>query len=194
MSSSNLSASNLHSIAGMEALKDFTLSLHTIEGLPGAELASMKLERLCLQCSVLDSAGLLHSLFSGSTISQTLVTFEMRAYNITTPIDDDQVAVALASCHNLKKLFVNLGEDICLFGRNGLAGLQAMATGCPLLADVFLNLSASAVHYVGTHFTNLTKCAFYKNRAAAAPTPSESFPSVEELRTLYPEVEWAYFD
>ena len=66
-------------------------------------------------------------LFVGSTISQTLETFELSATFNTTMIDDDALAIALASCHRLKTLIVLCGNDTCVFGRNGLGGLQAMA-------------------------------------------------------------------
>jgi hypothetical protein len=80
-----------------------------------------------------------------------------------------------------------------VFGRNGLDGLQALATGCPLLASVELFVTVPGLHYLGTHFTNLKKCRVLNWRQARAPTPA-GFPSIEELQTLYPAVEWEYRD
>lgn len=71
-------------------------------------------------------------------------------------VDDVQVATALASGHKLETLLVDWGRGGgCVIGRNGLEGPQAMATGCPLLAEVELYLTVPAVYYLGTHFTNL---------------------------------------
>jgi hypothetical protein len=77
-----------------------------------------------------------------------------------------------------------------MFGRNGLDGLQAMATGCPLLADCTLCLTPACLHYLGTHFANLKKCSMFNGRQVGV-TP-KGFPSIEELQTLYPAVKWEY--
>ncbi len=130
--------------------------------------------------------------FVGANISQTLESFTLSVVRgNTTPVDDVQVARALASCHNLKTLHVNFGGDRCLFGGNGLDGLQALATGCPLLTEVYAYLTVPGLHYLGTHFTNLKNCWIYNRRVASAAIP-EGFPSIEELQTLYPAVTWGY--
>jgi hypothetical protein len=131
--------------------------------------------------------------FVGSNISQTLKSFRLSVYYETaTPIDDVQVATAFASCHNLKKLAISLGnDDAFMIGRNGLDGLQAMATGCPLLTDVSLPLTIGGIHYLGTHFTHLKTCMVDNRRLNGARTPV-GFPSIEELQTLYPAVKWRY--
>ncbi len=196
---SELSASTLPSIGGMESLKELTLD--ECEGVTAAGmavLATMKLVKLGVyvegqddEDGVLTAASLVS--FVGSNISQTLEKFELSVYDFTVPIDDVQVATALASCHNLKKLSVNFGDGGCLFGRNGLDGLQALATGCPLLADVSLYLTLPGLHYLGTHFANLEECTVYCRRVVGAPTP-EGFPSIDNLQTLYPAVMWIYFE
>jgi hypothetical protein len=106
-------------------------------------------------------------------------------------MDDVQVATALASCHNLKILNVYTEGNGGVFGRNGLDGLQAMATGCPLLAVVCLFVTVPGLRYLGTHFSNLKKCHMF-NRCVAGAAAPEGFPSIEELQTLYPAVEWTY--
>jgi hypothetical protein len=187
-----LSASILRSIAGMDALKE--LDLNECEGLTDAGmavLATMKLESLTIYGRAQLTEAWIQS-FIGSNISQTLETFHLSAVGDGTPMDDVQVATALASCHNLKKLDVSFGRGGCVFGRNGLDGLKAMAMGCPLLADVSLFLTVPGLHYLGTHFTNLKKCHVHNKSMAGATTP-EGFPSIEELQTLYPAVKWTYF-
>ena len=77
------------------------------------------------------------------------------------------------------------------FGHNGLSGLEAMAAGCPLLTDLSLQLTASGIHFVGTHFTGLKKCEVLNKREEGAATPA-GFPSIEELQILYPAITWAY--
>jgi hypothetical protein len=79
--------------------------------------------------------------------------------------------------------------DKCVFGRNGLDGLQAMATGCPLLAEVEVFLTVPGIHCLGTHFPNLMQCNIINTCEDDEPTP-EGFPSNEELQTLYPAVTW----
>jgi hypothetical protein len=181
----------------MDALKDLTLN--ECEGVTDAgiaALATMKLVNLYISVEEYDddddemTDASLQS-FVGSNISQTLENFDLSVYGNATPIDDIQVATALASCHNLKTLHVSLGGSWCLFGSNGMDGLQAMATGCPLLADVSLYLTLPGLHCLGTHCTNLKKCTVY-NTLEAGPSP-EGFPSIEELQTLYPAVKWEYF-
>ena len=111
-------------------------------------------------------------------------------------MDDVQVATALASCHNLKKLVLYFAREGCVFGRNGMDGLQAMATGCPLLADVSLSLTVDGIHCLGKHLPNLKKCRVYSrfvrnSRVVETRTPN-GFPSIGELLTLYPAVKWEY--
>jgi hypothetical protein len=187
-----LSASILRSIAGMESLK--TLALHNCRDITDvgiAVLATMKLVTLCINVFQIDGlTGASLQSFVGSNISQTLQTFELSVYSYTTtPIDDVRVATALASCHNLKYLSVKLASDRCEFGRSGLDGMQAMATGCPLLTYVSLCLTIPGIHFLGAHFTNLRTCTVLNRRVGGAPTP-EGFPSIEELQTLYPTITW----
>jgi hypothetical protein len=188
-----LSDSCLRSIAGIETLTELWLdSCYGLTGTGVAELATMKLVKLSFDTMTWTELSLQSFVvFIGSNISQTLESFELMAYCNATPMDDVQIATALASCHQLKSLIVHSGEDGCLFGRDGLDGLQAMATGCPLLAVVSLPLTVSGVHYLGAHFTSLRKRTVRCRRVAWAPA-SEGFPSIEELQTLYPAVEWRY--
>jgi hypothetical protein len=181
-----LSASSLCSIADMETLKE--LFLEECEGLAEtgiAVLATMKLVTLSIGAfrNYFFSDGTLQSLI-GSNISQSLVTFHLAGYRSTILIDDVQVATALASCHNLTKLFVDLGRNDCVFGRSGMDGLQAMAAGCPLLAVVTLPLTAPAIRYLASHFTNLQLCSMLHRVVPGASPAPEGFPSVEELQTL----------
>jgi hypothetical protein len=149
-----------------------------------AVLTTMKLESFAFYAG--DPVGQLSiQSFVGSYISQTLVEFIFYMFVDTIPVlDDVQVATALACCHNLKKLDVYFeGSGPCTFGRGGLDGLQAMATGCPLLRDASISLTVPGIHYLGTHFTNLKKCEVYDKL-------QEGFPTVKELHTLYPAVKW----
>ena len=187
---------SLRILAGIECLKE--LILKNCDGLCPegmTELGTMKLTKLSLindtniagYCGVTESS--LHSLLVGSNISQTLELFNLSIFNITATLDDVQVATALSSCHQLKSLAVPWGGGTgCVFGRNGLGGLEAMATGCPLLADINLDLTASGVHYVGTHFTNLQSCKITLQNKF----PTGGFLSAEVLQTLYPLVKWTY--
>jgi hypothetical protein len=130
--------------------------------------------------------------FVGSNISQSLEKFTVVAI-MDPEADDVQIAMNLASCRKLSNLSFRWGYDGrgCVFGHSGLEGLQAMATGCPLLADVSMFLTLPALHYIGTHFSNLERCKILNECLPDTPTP-EGFPSVEELETLYPAVEWSY--
>jgi hypothetical protein len=174
----------------MESLKG--LRLKDCKGLIGsiALLATMQLQDLYIGACGRLSDGYLQS-FVGSNISQTLESFSLSALYNTTLVDDVEVATVLASCCNLKKLHVCFGvHDGSAFGRNGLDGLQAMATGCPLLSDVSLKMTLPALHYLGIHFTNLKKCGVSRKSVVGAPAPDE-FLSIEELQTLYPAVQWS---
>jgi hypothetical protein len=194
LASCELSVSILRNVAGIEALKELTLDNCgdlTDEGM--IVLAMMKLEylSLCVENRLTEAA---LEAFVGSNISRTLATFELKGSGDdrdAVPLDDDRVATALASCHNLKRLHIDsfFGYHGCLFGRNGLDGLQALAAGCPLLADVALHLTTSGIHCLGTHCANLKECYAISVAANRAPG-QEEFPPVEELRTLYPAVEW----
>jgi hypothetical protein len=185
----------------MEALKELTLQgCHGLTDAGMAVLATVNLDCLSLRGNNGWSEASLQ-FFGVSNISQTLESLDLYVYEHTTPIDDVQVATALASCHNLKKLTIHSFDDGCVFGRSGLDGLQAMATGCPLLTDVELHLTVPGLHYLATHCSNLKYCAVYYNLVAGgAPPPPlahfrtpEGFPSIEELQTLYPAVKWRYF-
>jgi hypothetical protein len=191
-----LSARSLRSIAtGMEALKELTLA--QCKGLtdPGmAVLATMKLAKLTIEGLSNGWTEALLQCFVGSNISQTLESFSFTDAFNWVPIDDAQVATALASCRNLKTLYVDWGKGgQCSFGRNGLDGLQAMAAGCPLLADVTVCLTLPGLHHLAALVPSLKKCVVLNTCVvvAGALTP-EGFPSIKELQTLYPAVEWCY--
>jgi hypothetical protein len=204
-----LSSSMLRGIAGMDTLKELTLEgcVDLTDAAGITVLATMKLVKLCIYERHLDdeyddddddddgdddewAVAFLQS-FVGSNISQTLETFKLSASGKNTVVDDVQVAMALASCRNLKALVVCCGNEACVFGRNGLDGLQAMAAGCPLLADAFLYVTVPGLHYLGTHFTSLKKCLVLNGHTTETSAP-EGFPSIEELQTLYPAVKWRY--
>jgi hypothetical protein len=189
-----LSDSCLRDIAGMESLKGLEISY--CNGLTDAGMAVLvksRLSMLGIRGGSVTAAGL--QSFVGSNISHTLETFGLEDDHNGTLTDDVQVATALASCHNLKKLAISLGStgsDECVFGRKGLDGLQAMATGCPLLTDLSLFATVPGLHFLGTHFTNLKRCKVNHTRYTDAPTP-QGFPSTIELHTLYPAVTWWYY-
>jgi hypothetical protein len=104
--------------------------------------------------------------FVGSSISRTLEMFCLSVHDDTILIDDVNLATALASCHSLKKLSVYCHRDICLFGRDGLDGLQAVAASCPLLEEINSPVTAPGLHYLGTHFTHLKKCTMPNSSVA----------------------------
>ena len=196
-SCTTLSASNLRDITAMESLKELTFSGCgglTVSGT--AALATMRLLEISIygpnDDGGLPAATLLSVVesFVGSNISETLESLCVEIYSNTIPIDDVQVANALAFCHQLKSLAVPCGGNTgCVFGANGL---RVIATGCPLLADINLDLTASGVHYVGTHFGNLKKCQVktHSNHEQGVSAVPAGSPPVEELQTLYPAVEW----
>ena len=189
-----LTASSMRDIAGMETLKE--LLLDHVDGLAAtglSALSTMKLEKLSIYCNSADDlpADCLQS-FVGSNISQTLETFILWNNASTMPIDDVDIVIALASCRLLKILHVSVSNDGgCVFGRNGLDGLTAMVTGCPLLVEIKLWLTAGGIHHLGTHGTNLKTCIILNGCAAGTPTPL-GFPSYKELRKLYPAIGWRY--
>ena len=179
----------------MEALKGLTLT--ECKGLTEADmtvLSTMNLTSLIVSnCNISTS---LQS-FAGSNISRTLETFQLWDITYEAVIDDDRFAATLASCHRLKTLHVRWGGDGgCVFGRSGLDGLQAMAIGCPLLANVKLFLTVDGIHCLGTHCTNLQKCHVFNrfnrfNRGVVTHHP-KGLPSASELQTLYSAVKWIY--
>ena len=170
-------------IAGMESLRD--LDLDHCHGLTDAGMAALAVLRLT-NLLKWEGRGNLTEValqsFVGANISHTLEDFYL---NIDSDrlIDDELVATALASCHNLKELQVQWGEDKCTFGRNGLDGLQAMAAGCPLLYTVALYATVPALHCIAAHCSNLKTCT----------TSLSSDDLRDDLRTSYPAIEW-HFD
>lgn len=115
--------------------------------------------------------------------------------------DDVHMATALASCHNLKTLTVDLGHNVCVFGRNGLKSLQALVTGCPLLSDVELHLTVPGIHFLGTHYshqasylethcTHQASCDVLNMSTNEVMTHPQGFSSIEELNAQYPAVRW----
>ena len=186
-----LSTAALRNIAVMHALKELTLTnCEELIDTDLAELAVAKLSKLVIANIANYSFELTASSLAvlvGSGLSQTLVSFELSAFGTRVPVDDAQVAFTLASCHKLKTLKVVSRRGGCLFGRNGLEGLQAMAAGCPLLENVSFELTASGMHYVGTHFTSVKKCSIVKYDSVRKDRPSPT-----ELRTLYPAIKWTF--
>ena len=196
-----MSPEEFHPFDGMKALTDLTL--RECDGLTTAgfgELTRLRLVKLSMEYLNWDDAGFSLQALVGSNISdtldETLVLVSDGAYSVAEDAlmrpDDVQLARALASCHKLKSLRIDDPADDLLFGHNGLEGLRAMATGCPLLAEVTLFLTASAIHCLGTHFPKLEKCNIILARPRST-NPPEGYPSVEELRTLYPAVTWVYW-
>jgi hypothetical protein len=179
-----LSARSLRSIAGMEAVRD--LYLDGQDDLTDAGMTALATMRL-VSLRVLLNGELSLDAFVESNISQTLESFDLSVHQSGTPVDDVQVALGIASCRSLKKLTVRYGIDDCVFGRNGLDGLQAMAAGCPLLADVYLYLTVPGLHCLGAHFANLKKCRVLSKSSDERKT----YPPIETLQTLYPAVEWS---
>ena len=192
--SCDLSASSLRILAGLEVLEE--LILDCCVGLTDACMAAVSTMKLAvLRISVVS----LHNELSGdclrsfveSTISQTLETFSFNIRCRAARVDDVQLATALASCHKLKNLYLNWSwHEGCVFGRNGLEGLQAMATGCPLLADIELYLTTSGVYCLATHCTSLQICKVLSARDTEAMPHPEDSPSVEDVQALYPGVSW----
>ena len=189
----------------METLEILTLTdCNGLQFVTGADLAAlatiMKLKMLDISDESHWTAGGVLSFvgsFVGSNISQTLENFSMKVHidgdGLARIVDDVQVATALASCRNLKSLHVSCGyDDGCVFGRNGLDGLQAMATGCPLLANFTLYLTVPAIHYLATRCANLTSCGVIKSHADAPRVVPKGFPSTNELCALYPTTSWWY--
>jgi hypothetical protein len=146
-------------------------------------LATMRLETLSINdCKRGDWTEASVQVFVGSTISQTLELFRLQIWRNATPIDDVRVITAFAGCHNLKKLALDWCGVQCVFGRSGLDGLQAMGTGCPLLAEVDFRLTVDGMYYIASHFTNLKTCmSSYTGLGVTL---------LSDLRTLYPAIEW----
>jgi hypothetical protein len=178
---------SLRRIARLEGLKELTF--YQCGGLQDADMdvvATIKLAKLSISAGAAGWTLAFLRSFVGSNMSQTLESFYLSVDGKSEPMDDVEAALALASCHSLRTLYLGWGwEERCVFGRNGLDGLQAMTTGCPLLADFSLYLTVPALHYLGTHFASLKKCLVL-GRATTG------FPSIEELQSLYPAVEWDY--
>ena len=184
---SHVSPSIVRSIAHMEAIND--LAFNECKGLTDVEMAmivTMRLKELCFfNCKNLIDVS--RQSFVGSNISRTLESFALINSNFTTSsVDDIQLAISLASCHNLKKIFVR-SSNPWVFGSSGLEGLEALAAGCPLLAEVYLDLTDSGIHYLAAHCANLKTCMVFNRRADSISPVSVSF---DDLRTLYPAVEW----
>ena len=180
LESSGVSESTLRHISGIEALQELVVDECEGEGMAGAGmavLATMGLAKLSIHSWT--EAPVLP--FVGSNISQTLESFILKIYrDELSPIGADRITSSLASCPNLKSISIYFGDG-CVFGDNGLAGLQAMAAGCPLLADVSFSSAAPGLHYIATHWTNLKKCSVLSG---------VSTDLRQELLTLYPHIEW----
>jgi hypothetical protein len=187
LGSCDLSASSLRSIARVETLRELTF--YQCSGLTDAgmaELSTMRLVRLSIdehsENNGWSGASVLS--FVGANISQTLEALDLSVYDgMMAPFDDDIIATVLASCHHLTSVDIYIGQDGCVFGRNGLAGLQAIARGCPLLAEINLNLTVPGLHYIATHCPNLKKCTC---------TVDVGDGVRGQLRMLYPKVQWNF--
>lgn len=184
-----MSTTMLRIITGMEMLKELVLS--HCEELSDATMAILATTNL-VKLSIDDSnwmtwtwtASALQP-FVGSSISQTLEVFSL-SFLVRSRIDDVQVAMVFASCHNLTSLSIETDPDNCLFGRGGLAGLQAMATGCPLLTDIALRMSDEGMQYIARHFPNL-------KRFTTTVEDDDLVDRVrDDLRNLNPVVEWKF--
>ncbi len=69
-----------------------------------------------------------------------------------------------------------------MLGRYRLTALRTLAAGCPLLADITINLTVEGLYYVASHFTNLKKCkSCFKVLDDAV---------YNDLVTRYPAIEW----
>jgi hypothetical protein len=149
----------------------------------------MRLKNFILYVSHQSEAISLQS-FVGSNISQSLELLCVMAHN-SEAIDDIQVATALASCHNLNSLFLEWGRgDGCQFGRNGLDGLLAMATGCPLLTEIHLPLTVPGLQCLGKHFPKLKKCHELSRRGGPFQLSVPDSGVQAEFRALYPSIAW----
>jgi hypothetical protein len=184
----NTSSAVLDKIARIDSLRDLELNhCHGLTDAGIATLAVLKLTRLAVwegrgsqvaKNSMTEAA--LQS-FVGANISHTLENFYLFVGGDRL-IDDELVATALASCHNLKVLEVQWGEDKCTFGRNGMDGLQAMTAGCPLLYKAVLHATVPGLHCIAAHCSNLKRCATFLS----------SDDLCDALSVLYPAVNWTF--
>ena len=186
----NLSGSSMYCLAGVDSLEVLVIEL--CDGLTNAGIAELaKLRLVVLQLAPINDSGKVTEAalvsFAGASISHTLETLVFSVGRHRSSIDDVAVAIALATCHRLKQLHIPhiVGENSCFFGRNGMDGLQAMAVGCPLLADIELAVTIRGIHHIAGHFRNLKKCAW-----TCPDAVSSDMLSVLESRS--PGVDWRY--
>ena len=183
----------IQNIATMSALKQLTIRGGLVrDGF--AVLGTMKITHLSVTADKNDETwteDVLQSLFVGSSLCQTIESFTIEDCYSTEPIDDIQVALALATCPHLQSLSINFARTTCLFGQHGLTGFQAMAAGCPLLSEVVLHTTVEGIPCLGTQFPKLKSCAIIDHYRPNGAAP-EGFPSIVELQTLYPAVQWEY--
>jgi hypothetical protein len=186
---------SLRHVARMEHVRELTLFLcNGLDEGNMAAISTMSLVELTITGFTSEWSGSILQSFVGSNLSQSLETFAVIASR-GLEVDDVQVAMALASCRKLSNLSIKWGYDEggCVFGSSSLEGLEAIAAGCPLLAVVCMRLTLPALHYIGTHFSNLDRCEVQNSCLPDTPTPA-GFPPLEELETLYPAVDWSYYD
>ena len=191
------SAWSLRDIVGIESVKE--LSITTCIGVTETSIAlfaTMKLVKLTMELprNFEWTVASLQS-FVGSNASKTLAYLHVSYLHNAAPIDDVQVATALASCHNLKALHVFLGCDACVFG---VDAVQMVAVGCALLEVTSLCLTIDSVHCLGANCAMLKRChvmvccvrATLEDRT---PMLKADYPLLlEELESLYPAVWWRH--
>jgi hypothetical protein len=189
--SSRPSQSALRAVAGLESLKELTLeSCYDLVGGDLAPFAAAKLTKLCLEAYfvgghfdfVLFNSTTGDSPLSAANITRTLEHFRLEVVT-DGEVDTGRVGASLATCPRLKTLHVEWGDngDNCMLG---VEALQVIVTGCPLLADVALSLTASECAWLAAHCPHLKKCRSLSGFGADASAKQG------ELQTLYPHVEW----
>jgi hypothetical protein len=187
--SCKLSALSLREVALCSSLR--SLSCRWCKGLTDAGVASLavlQLTNLLIKQDGFqpdwDDATMEAALvsFAGANISHTLDTLwiDIEPHRA---VDADMLATALASCDRLTRLHVKWGNGGGAGYAFGLDALQAIATGCPLLATVELPLALPGCEYVATHCSHLTKC---KSSLKKVISRARS-----ELQAKYPNVDWS---
>lgn len=130
--------------------------------------------------------------FPGNRVSTTIEVLDVCIRNssytnsVNNVIDDARMARVLASFHNLKQLSVDWGWG-CVFGRSGVADLKALALGCSSLTDIHMRLTSGGMWCLGVHCPNLEICGSWH-------TVADSITVFDDLRTVFPKIEWVAID
>jgi hypothetical protein len=176
----------LRCIAGMEALRDLTLdSSNGVAAVDIVLLVELPLTRLDLNAG--KGAASIVLAFPHAPISRTLQRLCIIMGGPDDPteptrrISDSRLATALACCPQLIDVALLSKEGV--FGRRGVAGLQAMAAGCPLLSSINLPLTVGGLFCVGARCPNLRMCVSRYDIVDLKRI-------CEDLQTLYPKVKW----